>query len=194
VQVAVVVPVKAFRAAKARLAPALSPPERAALARRMATGVVRAAAPLPVTVVCDDPEVRAWAEDLGTDVCWSPGLGLDGAVSAGVAQVAAAGAARAVVAHADLPYARTFEPLAGGSGVLLVPDRHEDGTNVIALPTGCGFGFAYGPGSYRRHRAEAERLGLAVTVRADDDLGWDVDRPEDLDHPTTPLRGGRTGR
>jgi 2-phospho-L-lactate guanylyltransferase len=48
------------------------------------------------------------------------------------------------------------------------------------VPTGARFGFAYGPGSAARHRAEAERLGLALRVTEDEQLGWDVDTPEDL--------------
>ena len=55
---AVLVPVKAFAPAKLRLADALDPPARVALATAMATTVLRAAGPLPVTVVCDDDEVR----------------------------------------------------------------------------------------------------------------------------------------
>ena len=61
--VAVLLPVKAFDDAKARLAPALSASDRAALARRMATTVVEAAAPLPVTIVCDSTEVAEWAHE-----------------------------------------------------------------------------------------------------------------------------------
>jgi 2-phospho-L-lactate guanylyltransferase len=61
---AVVVPVKAFDSAKRRLAPAVGPEARAHLARSMAEAVIRAAAPLPVVVVCDDPEVRTWAVDV----------------------------------------------------------------------------------------------------------------------------------
>lgn len=183
---AVVVPVKAFHAAKVRLAPALDPAARAELARHMATLVVAAAAPLPVTVVCDDEAVAAWTRDLGVTVAWTPGLGLDGAVEAGVAAAAAAGADRVVVAHADLPLARDLAQLAEGdeAGVVLVPDRWDDGTNVIVLPARCGFRFAYGPGSFARHRAEATRLGLAVHVVRDPRLGWDVDLPTDLDLPT----------
>ncbi|MBO0893955.1 MAG: hypothetical protein J2O39_06235, partial [Acidimicrobiales bacterium] len=49
----VLVPVKAFAHAKLRLAPALPPPEREALARRMGERVLAAAAPLPTAVVCD---------------------------------------------------------------------------------------------------------------------------------------------
>ncbi|HYI60424.1 MAG TPA: 2-phospho-L-lactate guanylyltransferase [Acidimicrobiales bacterium] len=183
---AVVVPVKAFRTAKVRLAAALDPAARAELARQMATLVVAAAAPLPVTVVCDDEEVAAWARGLGVTVAWTPGLGLDGAVEAGVEAVAATGADRVVVAHADLPLARDLAPLADGprDEVTLVPDRRQDGTNVIVLPARCGFRFAYGPGSFARHRAEAARLGLAVRTIRDARLGWDVDLPTDLDLPT----------
>lgn len=181
------VPVKAFHAAKVRLAPALAPADREALARRMAAHVVAAAAPLPVTVVCDDEAVAAWAAEQGVAVEWTPGLGLDGAVEAGVAAVGAAGATRAVVAHADLPLARRLADLAPADRpdlVTLVPDRRVDGTNVIVVPTGAGFRFAYGPGSYRRHEAEAHRLGLAVRTVRDARLGWDVDLPADLDLPT----------
>jgi 2-phospho-L-lactate guanylyltransferase len=185
VPAAVVIPVKAFAAAKVRLAPALTPPERAARARTMAGQVVAAAGPLPVTIVCDDPEVVAWAEDLGVTVGWTPGLGLDGAVEAGVDAVAAAGARRAIVAHADLPLARDLAILLTlGEGVVLVPDRHDDGTNVAVVPTDGSFRFSYGPGSFARHVAEAERLGLAVAVVRDPRLGWDVDRPADLDLPS----------
>ena len=183
VQAAVVVPVKAFHAAKLRLAPALSPEARARLAREMATRVVRAAGSLPVTVVCDDAEVRSWAAGVGAAVRWTPGLGLDGAVQAGVDAVTLDGADRVVVAHADLPLATGLDHVVGTDGALLVPDRRTDGTNVIAIPAGCGFRFSYGPGSFARHRAEAERLGLAVTVLADAILGWDVDLPADLDLP-----------
>jgi 2-phospho-L-lactate guanylyltransferase len=93
-----------------------------------------------------------------------------------------------VVAHADLPLATGLRHVVGSHGVLLVPDRRADGTNVIALPAACGFRFAYGPGSFHRHRAEAERLGLVVTVLDDGALG--VGRR----HPRRPGAAlGRTG-
>jgi 2-phospho-L-lactate guanylyltransferase len=187
VTAAVVIPVKAFAEAKVRLAPALGPDARAELARTMAEQVVAAAHPLPITVVCDHVEVAGWAAGLGLTVEWTPGLGLDGAVHAGVAAVEAAGATPVVVAHADLPLARGLSQLAGIGDqrtVVLVPDRHDDGTNVIVLPAGTAFRFAYGPGSFARHRAEVERLGLRLRVERDPWLGWDVDQPADLALPT----------
>ena len=184
---AVLVPVKAFTDAKARLAPALDGAARAALARTMATRVVAAAAPLPVTVVCDDDDVAAWAGSVGADVVWAPARGLNGAVADGVQALAARGVTRVVVAHADLPLASGLAALAGddgfGDGVTIVPDRHGDGTNVLVLPTRSGFRFAYGPGSCAAHVAEAGRLGLPVTLVESTALGWDVDVPADLAFP-----------
>lgn len=176
-------PVKAFSLAKTRLADALDASERAALARRMASAVLAAAAGLPVTVVCDDEEVARWASANGAAVVWAPGLGLNGAVTAGVDALARAEMRRVVVALADLPRARdlgAFAAVSDESAVVVVPDRHEVGTNVLSVPTGRGFRFSFGRGSLRRHMAEAERLGLSMTILRPPDLTWDVDVPADL--------------
>jgi 2-phospho-L-lactate/phosphoenolpyruvate guanylyltransferase len=186
---AVVVPVKAFDQAKVRLAGALAPRERADLARHMAEIVLLAADPLPAIVVCDDDEVRAWAERSGARVVWCPGRGLNGAVSDGVAALRADGVAHAIVAHADLPLATRLDWLADFPGVTLVPDRRFDGTNVVALPTAAAFTFSYGAGSFGRHRAEAARLDLPARVVQDPHLGWDVDLPADLAYPGAPELG-----
>lgn len=178
---AVLVPVKSFSDAKVRLAPALPATARAALAREWAGCVVRAAGTLPVFVVCDDDEVAEWAHGHGAAVISEPGRGLNGAVGVGVEHLAAAGIERVIVAHADLPMAHDLTRLADFAGITLVPDRREDGTNVIALPTGAGFVFSYGPGSFARHSAHAAELGLDVRIVRDPLLAWDVDLPADLD-------------
>lgn len=183
VPVAVLVPVKAFGAAKVRLSGALNSAERESLARELAARVVAAATPLPVAVVCDDDAVRDWAVGAGATVIWRPGRGLNGAVTDGVAALGAADVARVIVAHGDLPLAHDLAWVAGFSGVTLVPDRHDDGTNVACVPTGIGFGFSYGPGSFRRHAAEGRRLRLGVRVVRHPGLGWDVDLPDDLRYP-----------
>jgi len=163
VRAAVLVPVKSFRHAKVRLASALDPARRAALAREMAVGVLAASRPLPVYVVCDDDEVARWASEEGANVLWSPERGLNGAVDDGVTALAAAGIDRVVVAHADLPLAIDLAWPAGHDGVTLVPDRHDDGTNVACVPAKSGFRFAYGPGSFRRHGAEARLATRAAS-------------------------------
>jgi 2-phospho-L-lactate guanylyltransferase len=177
---AVLIPVKAFEQAKRRLGVSLSDEERVALVRAMATNVVAAAHPLPVAVVCDDASVAEWAEALGATVIWEPGQGLNGAVRSAVDQLAAAGVTWVTVAHGDLPRATGVGAIAPFDGVTLAPDRHDDGTNVLRLPAASPFTFAYGPGSFRAHRAEAVRIGLAVRVLRVPALAYDVDWPADV--------------
>lgn len=180
--VAVLLPVKAFSEAKARLAPALGPQARAELARSLASGVVAAAAPLPVAVVCDDAVVAAWARESGALVVWEPERGLNRAVEAGVQRLAGHSVDRAIVVHADLGQPRHPGWMAAFDGVTVVPDRAGNGTNAICVPARAGFAFSYGPGSCARHVEEARRLGLDVRVVPDPFLGLDVDLPADLAH------------
>jgi 2-phospho-L-lactate/phosphoenolpyruvate guanylyltransferase len=209
VEVAVLIPVKDFRQAKARLASAVDPVDRAALARWMADRVL-AAADRPVFVVCDSDEVATWAQSRGATVLWTPGIGLNAAAADGVTAIAAAGFDHVVVAHSDLPLATDLAGLARRDVVTFVPDVRCDGTNVLALPTSAfadspgtsgpgagtagadgrgatsavpGFRFAYGPGSFQAHRAEVQRLGLASEVHHDSPLRLDVDTVEDMCHP-----------
>jgi 2-phospho-L-lactate/phosphoenolpyruvate guanylyltransferase len=177
---AVLVPVKAFADAKQRLGAALSDADRQDLVRRMGEQVLRAALPLSVAVVCDDAGVASWARSLGALVVWEPGRGLNGAVEAGVARLRSMGVEEVTVVHGDLPMATGIGAIPAFDGVTLVPDRNENGTNLIRTSTTSGFRFSYGPGSFGRHLAEARRLGLATWVLRTPGLRFDVDVPEDL--------------
>jgi 2-phospho-L-lactate guanylyltransferase len=180
----VVVPIRSFADAKLRLADRLTEAQRAELLRTCATRVVEAAAPLPVVVVTSAPDVREWARALGVDVVADRDAGLDAAADVGRAHLEVSGLVRAVVAHADLPRAGSLAPLAGDGDrpiVTLVPCHRDDGTNVCSIPVTLPFRFRYGPGSFRRHAAEARRLGAGLRVVRRPDLAFDVDVPADLD-------------
>ena len=182
----VLIPVKGFRLAKGRLAERLNEGERSELARSMAAQVVRAAGALPVRIVCDSDEVAAWTRAVDADVLWTEARGLNPAITEAVAALEAAAEpggspGHVLIAHADLPHAKTLEGLAEAGTVTIVPDRHLDGTNVMALPLGAGFEFHYGPGSFAAHCDEALRCGLDLRVRRVAALEFDVDTPADLD-------------
>jgi 2-phospho-L-lactate/phosphoenolpyruvate guanylyltransferase len=178
---AVVVPIKSFTSAKARLAEALSPERRAILARQCADTVLRAAHPLPVFVVCDDDEVASWAIGHSATVVRPQRHGLNVAVAAGRDAAATAGFARVLVVHSDLPRAKSLASLDDVSvHVTVVPDRRDDGTNALLLPATGPFEFRYGPGSFDAHCAEAAARGLALRVVRRDDLALDLDTLDDL--------------
>ena len=175
----VLVPIKSFDTAKNRLSPVLDARERADLARELARRVVRAAHELPVVIVCGDDDVASWGREVGASVVRQTGAGLNRAVAGSIDELAR-DYDEVIVAHGDLPRARDLRVVRGFDGITLVPDRHRDGTNVICLPANCGFRFAYGPGSFDRHCAEAARIGRGLRVLDDDELAWDIDTPDDL--------------
>jgi 2-phospho-L-lactate/phosphoenolpyruvate guanylyltransferase len=178
----VVIPIRAFALGKARLAEELDPVERAALGRRLADRVVAAATGLETLIVSSDTDVRGWAGDLRISVIDDPGS-LDEAAHAGRAWFVTRGCNRVVIAHGDLPFARTFAPVTRDESqpiVAIVPCHRDDGTPVLSIPADVDFTFAYGPGSFRRHAAEARRRGLAFRVVRDPSLAFDVDLPDDL--------------
>lgn len=177
------IPIKSFSAAKARLASTLTPAARQQLARWMAEQVVAAARPLPTFVACDDEAVAAWAETVGAEVLWGPGLGLNGAIDIGIETVAGKGADHVTIAHGDLPLADGLARIAQEGHVVIVPDRRLDGTNVLSRPCDIELPATYGPGSFRRHLHAALASGRPVSVRSDTPLSIDVDTVDDCCHP-----------
>jgi 2-phospho-L-lactate guanylyltransferase len=183
VETAVLIPVKAFHAAKERLRPWLPDADRARLARWMAERVVRSAHPLPTFVACDDDDVAAWAEGLGAEVLWGPGLGLNGAIDHGVDTIAGKGSDHVIISHGDLPLAEHLAAVSRADRIVLVPDRRRDGTNVLARPCSAALRAAYGAGSFGNHLAAAVATGLPVSVRYDARLSIDIDTIDDCRHP-----------
>ena len=177
---AVIVPVKSFAVAKGRLASALGDAERESLARTCAERVIGAAAPAPVYVVCGSDDIAEWATSMGARAVLQSSAGLNGAVHDGWKQARADGADHILVAHADLPLVTTFAHVPVVGEVTLVPDRHNDGTNVLSMPANTDFVLHYGPGSFVAHLEEVIVRGLPHRVLHDDNLALDLDTADDL--------------
>ena len=177
---AVVIPVKSFALAKGRLAGALTDEERGTLARTCAESVVAAATGMPVFVVCGDDSITQWAAGIGATPVAQVSAGLNGAVRDGLVAAASAGFDHVLIAHADLPLATTFAHVPHEGELVLVPDRHNDGTNVMCLPVSVPFELHYGTASFTAHLEEAVLRGIPHRVLHDDNLSLDLDTVEDL--------------
>ena len=179
---ALVVPIRSFADGKTRLASVLSAEARAELLCRVASGVVQASGGLATAIVSSAPEVRGWAIRRGLACIDDPGS-LNSAADAGVAWARSKGHDRVIIAHADLPIARTFQTVVdgfAGDDVVLVRGNRDRGTPVLAISTRGEFGFSYGPGSFDRHVGEARRRRLPIRRVVDAGLATDLDTPDDL--------------
>ena len=182
----VIIPFKQPEQAKGRLAAALDKAQRLQLAGAMLQHVVGAARQAAnVQQLC---LVGPKLPDLLPDVplLADPGFGLNPALQVALTHVSRELAARMIVLFADLPLltSQDIELLAAAPAdtIAMAPDRHGTGTNALSLPLpeARGFTFCFGPDSFARHRAEANRLGIRIEEVHSQGLARDVDMPEDL--------------
>ena len=188
-----VIPAKSPRLAKSRLATALSPDERADLARHLLIGAVaaaRACARLAgVVVVSPDPALRRLAGEMGAlaqpDPPSSPLNPLNAAIAAGRECAIARGAGAILVLPADLPLlsaqaiASAIDQ-AGDAAVAVAPDWGSTGTNALLLRPPRVIHPAFGVDSYARHRAAAHARGVSIATITHPAISRDLDTPADL--------------
>lgn len=202
-----IIPVKPWRAAKTRLAPAMLPARRADLARRLfinTLAAARACAALDgVIVVSAGPEARALAAAHGALAYddpphprrksplsrWVGDEGgeapLNNAVALGCRNAVAQGAGAALVLPADLLLVTPnvldqFLREAGAVAIAVAPDRLGSGTNALLLRPPCAIAPCFGPDSFHRHQGAAAAHGLTSAVVRLPELALDLDTPDDL--------------
>jgi 2-phospho-L-lactate guanylyltransferase len=187
------IPIKGFDRGKSRLSEVLAPPERAELARDLFEHVVHVLQASPaideIAVVSDSPEAREHAERLGVTALSDAddSRGLADVVDDALQSLARRGARSVMICMSDLPdltvqdiasVARQLEE----SEVVLVPDLLQQGTNVIAMRPATSLPSCLGhEDSLQRHRERARELGLSVSIQLSSGIGFDVDRPGDLE-------------
>jgi len=187
----VIIPVKSFDLAKQRLSGILRPPERAALARTMLIDVLNVVAsvvlPSNVIVVTSSPEASGIAKDAGTLVLQEAASSdLNAAIEAAARHVMVQDAGGFLMLPADVPEItvavlhQAFVALGHNGSVVLAPAIGDGGTNLLACRPPHAIRPEFGAGSFAKHLAAAEGAGLACHVLNSPELGWDIDRPEDL--------------
>ncbi len=191
----ILIPVKALHLGKSRLATSLGHATRTklceALLRRTLDVAVRIA---PVTVVTSDGDAAAISIRAGAAVMLEPAsLGLNYALT--WARERMESVDNLVILPIDLPHLSSAEldELCGQSGRLLIaPDRHGFGTNLLVLPR-CAmhrFVFSFGANSAELHCMQARRVGVEPIIRRLPGTVFDVDEPDDYKHLLRATKGG----
>jgi 2-phospho-L-lactate guanylyltransferase len=198
-----ILPVKSFGAAKQRLAAALGGGGRQALAQSMFSdvlGVLRHVRGIEsIAVVTADRVAESAAFGERVQVLWdTEEEGQSQATVIGLRYALASGFERALLVPGDTPLldvGEVDELLARSQEqdlrVVIVPDRHDTGTNALLLSPPDAMDPSFGPDSLQRHRAAAEAAGLRYAVARVPSLGLDVDTPEDLSELAGLLEGQR---
>ena len=190
-RVAAIVPVASIEGAKTRLGETLDAEERhdlvSGLLERTLDAVTTATTIADVLVVSPDRDVLATASRTGARTFRQRSSGLNAGVRDGRADVIAGGAQAVVVVPLDLPFITAaaldavVTALVGGDGptVLVVPDRHGSGTNILGLRPPGIIDVSFGIGSREAHRTAAGVAGAAF-LELDGPLTVDLDTPDDL--------------
>ena len=182
----VIVPVKRFDTAKARLSPELAAPARADFALAFARDTIRALLLAPAVrrliIVSDRPPAGLPVPE-GASVLVQRGTGLNPALrEARLVAHAAAPGDPILIAVADLPCLRADHvdaalAAAGHRRPRLVVDAAGTGTTAITLPPAAELSPSFGPDSAARHRRAGFR---ELRLPRDHTLRRDVDTREDL--------------
>lgn len=186
-----VVPVKPFADAKRRLAPLLDAAERHALARAMFLDVLGALlgarALAGILVVTGDAEAAAIAQRAGARVLAEPrNRGTSAAADEAALHLAGRRCTTMLVLPADLPLLRSADVEAivlahrGARAVTLVRATADGGTNALCCSPPGIIAARFGETSFRHHCDATRAAGIDPRVVANDRVGRDIDRPDDL--------------
>jgi 2-phospho-L-lactate/phosphoenolpyruvate guanylyltransferase len=185
-----ILPVKSFAAAKQRLADELEAGPRKALVEAMFSDVLlalrRAQSVEEILVVSGDRAAQRIAGGHGAGVLEDEQQGHNAAAGAGIQAALAQHFDRGLLVPGDCPLLDPHEldkliarPV-GLRSALIVPDRHGTGTNALLLTPPDSLAPSFGPGSCRRHAAQADSHGTEHEVVRVASLALDIDTPDDL--------------
>ena len=198
-----IVPVKPLRRGKSRLAWVLSEEERTALNEYLLAHTLDTLKTIPeiehILVISRDPGALALARSHGARTVQE-----DGAPHLNVALTRATIVAKnyttngILIIPADLPLITTTDIRAmlnraiDPPVVVVVPDRHHQGTNALLVSPAGLIQYSFGPGSYHIHCERAQKAGARLEICELPSLALDVDLPEDLELVSNELEGLNT--
>ena len=188
-----IVPVKPFRRGKSRLADTLNEDERAELNSQLLKHTLETLKETPrveeTLVVSRDPKALAIANDLDARTIredGSPELNTALKRATAVAQMYTTNGV--LILPADLPLIsrEDIEKIIAQADkhkrvVVIVPDRHKNGTNALLVSPSGIIEYDYGENSFDRHCKRAREAGAHLEICELPSIELDLDLPEDLE-------------
>jgi 2-phospho-L-lactate guanylyltransferase len=184
--------VKSFGSAKQRLSSRLGVGARRALAQAMFQDVLaalgRAKTIEQVVVVAVEPAFDFAADEHVVVINDDVNDGQSPAARAGIRWAVENGFDRVLLVPGDTPLLAADEidalldaAAADRTQVVIVPDRHDEGTNALLLAPPTAIAPSFGPGSLARHIQSAVAAEVSHRVERVPSLLFDVDTSDDLE-------------
>jgi 2-phospho-L-lactate guanylyltransferase len=182
-------PVKAPQNAKQRLSGFLTPAQREALARLMFEEVLATLCAVKsldrIAVATSDDAVARHARRAGVLLFEeTEQRGHSHSADAAAQRAAQLGATSVLMVPIDTPLvtAAEMESLIAAKepGVVIVPSADGTGTNAMVHTPPGAIECRFGPGSFQKHREQAQLNGLPVKVMRPPGLLFDIDTIEDV--------------
>jgi 2-phospho-L-lactate guanylyltransferase len=186
-----VVPVKPLNRAKSRLAGELVPEQREMLAASLLERTVRLLMPLPqvqgVLVISRDTKALSLARDLGAQTVQESGTPeLNKALYRATQALRVWGAQAVLVVPADLPLLAAADVQSVihmgrfHNSVVIAPDRHEHGTNLLFVRPPGLIPYSFGVDSFATHQRLAHEADASTLIYRSERVSLDLDTPDDL--------------
>jgi 2-phospho-L-lactate guanylyltransferase len=195
---AIVLPVKSLDESKGRLAPMLSPMERAALTLAMLEDVLDVTLAMPgwaTWVISPDDAVLEVAAIRGAEPVTEDRPPLSSALHQAEDEATQRGLESLAVLLPDTPLltpAALTRALHTLGPVVIAPSVDGSGTNLLLRRPAAVIASRFGPDSYRRHLQEAAEADVPTSVVEQEELGFDLDLPDDILIVLKARRAGRT--
>jgi 2-phospho-L-lactate guanylyltransferase len=183
---AIVLPVKSLDEAKARLEPALTKVERAALTLAMLEDVLDATLAMPgweSWVISPDETVLEVAGRRGATPVVEEEPPLNTAIRQAEAEAIGRGLDALAVLLPDTPLltvAALTRALHTLGPVVVAPSADERGTNLLLRRPPDAIAARFGVDSFRRHVEAAAEADLPLSVVEPEEIGFDLDTPGDI--------------
>jgi 2-phospho-L-lactate guanylyltransferase len=185
-----IVPVKPLGRAKSRLSEAFSPDQRRRLATDLLMRTVGLLLPLlrGVLVISRDTKALSMVRDLGAQTVQESGTPeLNNAILRASQVLKAWRADAMLVVPADLPLLAPADVEAVvelgryNQSVVIAPDRHEIGTNLLLVRPPGLIKYSFGDDSFAVHQRLAQQAGATLHIYRSERVGIDIDTPEDIE-------------
>ncbi len=188
-----IVPVKPIYQGKSRLAAVLSQHERVLLNQMLYVHLLQVLQDVKeieeILVVSRDSSILSTARQYRARTLQEDGrINLNLALRRATAMAQIYAASEVLILPVDLPLASPedigviLKAARFERGIVIVPDRHWQGTNALLVRPPGALEYQFGNNSFEAHCRQAHQKGLEVQILELPSIAFDLDWPEDLEY------------